>query len=238
MFFKIFLLFFAFLAFLLNSCFAPSNSNVRIINNNNDLFVSESVLNRALNSVVLLKIQNIELNLRKSCTGFFISPNRIVTAYHCVVFDEEEDAVTIPVEIRYITYHDWASGYFNYKLLQVSRTDSEKDIAILSTMPGDFSLNWLQFRTSPVRIGEKVFVVSQPVYLRWIVTNGIISQIGSIGDYRYIVSNAFVFLGSSGAPLMDYNGNVVGVAHALAFRQGSYGIFVHYIEIIKLLRSS
>lgn len=83
----------------------------------------------------------------------------------------------------------------------------ENDLAILKLKKN--SQKSLPFRTKPISPGEKVYVISNQLgILDDSITDGIVSSIRSDGDF--VQFTASVNPGSSGAPLLDSNGQVIG----------------------------
>jgi serine protease Do len=70
--------------------------------------------------------------------------------------------------------------------------------------------------SSRLRIGEWVFAIGHPWGQRWSVTAGIVSAISSVKlaedlTTQYIKSDVRLAPGNSGGPLLDADGNVVGI---------------------------
>lgn len=70
--------------------------------------------------------------------------------------------------------------------------------------------------SSALRIGEWVFAIGHPWGQRWVVTAGIVSatRTATLADdvvTRYIQSDVLLAPGNSGGPLLDADGNVVGI---------------------------
>jgi serine protease Do len=70
--------------------------------------------------------------------------------------------------------------------------------------------------SSRLRIGEWVFAIGHPWGQRWVVTAGIVSAISSVKladnlTTQYIKSDVRLAPGNSGGPLLDADGNVVGI---------------------------
>lgn len=70
--------------------------------------------------------------------------------------------------------------------------------------------------SSKLRVGEWVFAVGHPWGQRWVVTAGIVSaqRTAKIADdvtTQYIQSDVLLAPGNSGGPLLDTDGNVVGI---------------------------
>lgn len=106
--------------------------------------------------------------------------------------------------------------------------DDATDLALLRVdAPG---VTGLDLRTDrPARVGEWVLAVGNPLGLGHSVTAGIVSGRGrtaSIATYEdFIQTDAAINPGNSGGPLVDLDGNVVGINTAVAdTRNGSQGI--------------
>ena len=70
--------------------------------------------------------------------------------------------------------------------------------------------------SSKLRVGEWVFAIGHPWGQRWVVTAGIVStqRTAKIADdvtTQYIQSDVLLAPGNSGGPLLDTDGNVVGI---------------------------
>ena len=90
--------------------------------------------------------------------------------------------------------------------------DGDFDIALLK-ISGDYQP--LKFGDSDdLQIGQKVIAIGNPLGLQFSVSQGIISAIhrkGSNGISAYIQTDAALNPGNSGGPLIDKNGEVVGI---------------------------
>ncbi len=98
------------------------------------------------------------------------------------------------------------------KSLSLIGYDTDMDVALLK-MEGSF--DELSFGSSnSVRVGEKVIAIGNPLGLSFSVTEGIISAVSrQISGYpgRYIQTDASLNPGNSGGPLIDVNGEVIGI---------------------------
>jgi serine protease Do len=61
-------------------------------------------------------------------------------------------------------------------------------------------------------LGKKIIVVGSPFGLEKTVTDGVISGIRQVDDLRFIQISAPISPGSSGGPVVNLKGEVVGVA--------------------------
>jgi S1-C subfamily serine protease len=93
--------------------------------------------------------------------------------------------------------------------------DENRDLALLK-IPVPFPLRTVRFGSSAdLASGERVYVIGNPgvstTILDYTITEGIVSSPArKIGDYRYVQTSAAVNPGSSGGPLFNENGLVVG----------------------------
>ncbi len=97
---------------------------------------------------------------------------------------------------------------------KVVRRDTLRDIALLKTEQA--GLKPLPLRTGKLTLTEKVFAIGNPLGLSQTVTDGIVSayrQRPNDGQ-EYIQASVSITFGNSGGPLLDANGNVVGVSVA------------------------
>ncbi len=110
---------------------------------------------------------------------------------------------------------------------KVLRIDQTRDLALLklvSTPPG---LTSVQLGSLPdVETGQDVFAISHPEGLPWSYTEGVVSQIrpkyewrsesGKVHRATMIQTQTVVRFGSSGAPLFNGNGRLIGIVVSTA----------------------
>ncbi len=89
------------------------------------------------------------------------------------------------------------------------------DLALLKAV-GDNLKPLVVGNSSTLRIGEWVFAVGHPWGQRWVVTAGIVSSISSVKlaedlTTQYIKSDVGLAPGNSGGPLLNAEGNVIGI---------------------------
>jgi tetratricopeptide (TPR) repeat protein len=132
-------------------------------------------------------------------SGFFIDSNRVVTNRHVI-----ENAYRAEV-------HSY-NGYV-YPVKGVVAVDAEGDIAVLRIEAPAGQVRPLSLdRTSPQE-GESVVVIGNPFGLEGSVTNGIVSAVRDIPTFgRIIQITAPISPGSSGSPVVNMHGQVIGVA--------------------------
>ena len=132
-------------------------------------------------------------------SGFFIAPDRVVTNRHVI-----ENSYKAEV-------HSFSGAIYPVK--GVVAIDAEGDIAILRVDAPAAQVRPLSLdRTSPQE-GESVFVIGNPLGLEGSVSNGIVSAVRDIPTFgRIIQITAPISPGSSGSPVVNMLGQVIGVA--------------------------
>ncbi|HVQ39423.1 MAG TPA: trypsin-like peptidase domain-containing protein [Pyrinomonadaceae bacterium] len=132
-------------------------------------------------------------------SGFFVDVDRVVTNRHVI-----DNAYRAEVH---------SSNGSTYPVKGVLAVDAEGDIALLKV---DVPLNQVRplllDKTSPQE-GESVVVIGNPFGLEGSVTNGIVSAVRDIPTFgRIIQITAPISPGSSGSPVVNMQGQVIGVA--------------------------
>ena len=165
---------------------------------------------RARPSVVLLTIGDGHHDRVGTGTGFFVSRDgRIVTNHHVI-----EDATRVTATI--------ADGR-KIAIVGILADDEKRDIAILQAPPGDYPPLALSDGAS-LRVGEEVVVIGSPMGLSASLSAGLVSAIrerglsdqpdvhdGRVASWEIQITAA-ISPGSSGSPVMNRDGDVVGVA--------------------------
>lgn len=132
-------------------------------------------------------------------SGFFVEVDRIVTNRHVL-----EGAYRAEVH---------ASSGAVFPVKGVLAVDAEGDIALLKIdMPAPPIRALPLDKTSPQE-GESVVVIGNPLGLEGSVTNGIVSAVRDIPTFgRIIQITAPISSGSSGSPVVNMQGQVIGIA--------------------------
>src|SRR6266545_3200 len=132
-------------------------------------------------------------------SGFFIDSDRVVTNRHVI-----DNAFRAEV-------HSYNGNVYQVK--GVIAVDAEGDLALLRIdAPAGQVRPLLLDRTSPQE-GESVVVIGNPFGLEGSVTNGIVSAVRDIPTFgRIIQITAPISPGSSGSPVVNMQGQVIGVA--------------------------
>ena len=151
-------------------------------------------------AVVTVIVYNIDNEVANIGTGFFISKKGdLVTNYHVL-------AGKYGAEIR------TADGS-TYPVRHITAENRPADLLkLLVDIPED-KIRWLQISKKPPTIAQQIVVVGSPMGLEQTVSEGIVSsirEIPAIGNFFQM--SAPISPGSSGSPVVDMDGKVLGVA--------------------------
>src|SRR5437762_9087018 len=132
-------------------------------------------------------------------SGFFVDKDRVVTNRHVI-----DGAFRAEVHLN--------SGN-SFPVKSVLGVDAEGDVALLKVEAPANQVRPLSLdRTSPQE-GESVVVIGNPFGLEGSVTNGIVSAVRDIPGFgRIIQITAPISPGSSGSPVVNMQGQVIGIA--------------------------
>jgi serine protease Do len=131
-------------------------------------------------------------------TGFFLKKNGIViTNYHVVQGNRE-------VIIEGVD--------FKKQLAKVLYSDPMIDLAFIQG-PADVNFPLVNIsETDDVMVGDQIIAFGHPFGLKFTATQGIVSNtLHRQHDIRYIQHDAALNPGNSGGPLVDTNGEIIGV---------------------------
>jgi len=151
-----------------------------------------------------------------SGTGFLVDRNGYIITNHHVVERADAIKVKLPGEQSGATYKAKVIGF-----------DGESDIAVIKIDAGR-PLQAVRFGNSDsVQVGDWAVAIGAPFGLEATVTAGIVSAtgrdlIGAEQFQRFIQTDAAINPGNSGGPLVNINGEVIGVNTMIATRSGGY----------------
>lgn len=130
-------------------------------------------------------------------SGFVVKPDGIIVTNHHVVADATAMAVKL------------ASGEV-YRNVYLLSSDPIDDLAFLKIEAVDLPTIPLG-NSNDVQVGEEVLLVGAPQGLEQTVSNGLISGIRLDDGVRVLQTSAAASPGSSGGPLLNRNGEAIGV---------------------------
>jgi V8-like Glu-specific endopeptidase len=130
-------------------------------------------------------------------SGFIVSGNRIITNYHVI-----KGCVRAEVTL---------SNERKYRVIGVMAWDAELDYAVLKIDANNALPTAPLGDPAKVAIGASVIAIGNPQGLHGTVSTGIVSAIRSIDGVRVIQTTAPISPGSSGGPLINQQGEVIGI---------------------------
>ena len=152
-------------------------------------------------------------------SGFFVAPNIIATNYHVIEGATE------------------ASCYVNnsttkYKIEGYVAADQNVDLILLKVL--NLSKPALSMATESVSPGQQVYVIGSPKGLPATISDGIVSGMRDFEGYKLIQMTAPISPGSSGGPVMNSKGQVIGIS-VMQLTEGqnlNFAIPKSYLELL------
>lgn len=148
-------------------------------------------------SVVKIIVYDEQGKQIATASGFFITQTKVMTNKHVVA-----GAKSIGIKM-----FD-GSLMYAYKVQDVP----DIDIAVLEVKSEGKTIKPLSIAASSPREGDKIVVVGSPLGLEGTVSDGIVSAIRKTVKGTYLQITAPISPGSSGSPVVDKSGRVVGIA--------------------------
>lgn len=179
-----------FLFFVLFVCFAGHSAAQDFL---------PELVKRIKPSAVAIETFDAKDNTLARGSGFFIAGDRVITNRHVI-----EKAARVEVHLL--------DGK-KYTVKGVLAVDGEGDLALLAVDVPKGSAIPLPIVKAVPQEGESVVVVGNPYGLEGSVSNGIVSAVREIAGYGKIIQiTAPISPGSSGSPVVNMAGQVIGVA--------------------------
>ena len=166
----------------------------------------QQIAKKALAATVLLIMEDDSGNTLGLGSGFFVRPNQIATNFHVIKGAAQGTAKHMGEQTE-------------YTIEGITAMDESHDLAILQvSVPDAQSLPLGDSDT--VEIGDRVYVAGNPKgFFEGTFSDGIISAIRGDSISKRLQMTAPVSSGSSGGPILNDNGEVIGVSFA-TFRGG------------------
>ncbi len=154
---------------------------------------------------------------KESGSGFLIDEKGLIMTNNHVISGSQKLAVILPDQSRYDA--------------EVLVRDRTNDLALIRITPRK-KLSFLKLGDSEhLQVGQKVLAIGNPFGLEGTLTTGIVSSLGrTIRDESarelsgMIQTDAAINPGNSGGPLLDSQGNVIGINTAIYGAGGNIGI--------------
>ncbi|HUL30325.1 MAG TPA: tetratricopeptide repeat-containing serine protease family protein [Thermodesulfobacteriota bacterium] len=158
------------------------------------------LIKKVESSIVVIVTYGKEGNMLSQGTGFFVDQEGdVITNFH--VLQEASRAAIIPTDGK------------EYPIRKVLAEDKEGDLVRVSTeVPKDL-IKPLPISTLVPEVGERVIVIGTPLGLDKTVSDGIVSAVRDIPAFGKIIQlTAPISPGSSGSPVINMKGQVIGIA--------------------------
>jgi S1-C subfamily serine protease len=180
------------------------------------------VAQKTFPSVVLLVMQDANRQPVSLGSGFFVSDGTVATNLHVIEGTAAGHAKLIGKEIT-------------YDIAGVIGTDDIADLALLR-INGAKAPPLELGDSKQLAVGDEIYAVGNPKGLEGTFSQGIVSGIRSVGSDTLLQITAPISPGSSGGPVVDNQGKVIGVAVA-TFKGGQNLNFAVPISYLKALIS-
>jgi S1-C subfamily serine protease len=149
-------------------------------------------------------------------SGFFIGSGKVLTNAHVI-----EGAYSAKVRTLLKTYQD----------VTITKRDDDLDLAVLAVQSvGEPIISLAE--DSDLHAGQRVLAIGNPEGLERTVSDGIISAVRNSGGVQEIQITAPISDGSSGGPLLNMQGLVIGVTYA-GYDEGQNLNFAIGIDTVK-----
>lgn len=160
----------------------------------------QAIARNSFNSTVLLVMEDTHGQPIGLGSGFFVRFNQIATNLHVV-----EGAAG--------GYAKLVGKKSKYEINGISAIDAKRDLVILQVATSHRQLVSIA-DSDTVQVGDRVYAIGNPRGLEGTFSQGIISSVRKIGTDRLLQITAPVSPGSSGGPVLNENGKVIGVSVA------------------------
>ena len=161
---------------------------------------AQEIAKRAFGSAVLLVMQDANGQPLSLGSGFFVRDGEIATNLHVV-----EGAAK--------GYAKLVGANTKYDIDGITAVDAERDLVVLKISAARSQLLELG-NSDAVQVGESVYAVGNPQGLEGTFSQGIVSSIREVGADKLLQITAPISPGSSGGPVLNAKGEVIGVSVA------------------------
>jgi hypothetical protein len=181
---------------------------------------AQEVAKRSFGSTVLLVMEDANGQPLSLGSGFFARDNEIVSNLHVVEGASRGYAKVIGQKTK-------------YDIEGIIAVDAERDSVVLK-ISGARIPALLFGNSDTVQVGETVYAVGNPKGLEGTFSQGIVSSIREVGTDKLLQITAAISPGSSGGPVLNGKGEVIGVSVA-TFKGGqnlNFAIPSNYLKTL------
>ena len=162
----------------------------------------EEIAKKALDATVLVTMIDASGKIASQGSGFFVQPNRIATNFHVIDGFTRGEAKLVGQQAVYPIEHVTAvDKKYNLAILQVAAPGIEP-------LPiGD---------SKSIKVGDQIYVVGNPLgVIEGTFSEGTISAIRDVDGVKLFQITAPISEGNSGGPVLNAQGEVIGVSHGI-----------------------
>ena len=185
-----------------------------------DAQTPQEIAKKTFGATVLLVMEDANGQPLSLGSGFFIGDGEIASNFHVVEGAARGYAKLVGEKIK-------------YDIEGITAVDSERDLVVLKIQAK--RLHPLPIGDSDaIQVGEPVYAVGNPQGLEGTFSQGIVSSIREIGSDKLLQITAPISPGSSGGPVLNGAGEVIGVSVA-TFRSGqnlNFAIPSNYLKTL------
>lgn len=183
------------------------------------------VATRTFKSVVMLVVSDATGSPMAFGSGFFVKADIVATSLH-VVDGASSVYIKAPGQDR------------AFPVAGILATDTDNDLALLQVNTDTTFPRLVLTSTAGTKVGSKVYVIGNPMGLEGTFTEGIVSAIRKENQSQILQITAPISHGSSGGPVLDEEGQVIGVAAALIENGQNLNFAIPSDSLLKLLSAS
>ncbi|MCX5904059.1 MAG: trypsin-like peptidase domain-containing protein, partial [Proteobacteria bacterium] len=182
----------------------------------------KDMLKRVMPATVLVVTYDEKGQPLSQGSGFFISEKgEVITNYHVM-----GGALTAGIK---------TSDGSIYKITHVLSEDVASDLIKMLADTGNNKVPFLSINKAAPEVGDKVVIIGSPKGLENSVSDGIVSAVRDVPGFGSIIqTTAPISPGSSGSPVVNMKGEVVGVASAQVREGQNLNFVVPAAKIIEL----
>jgi len=180
----------------------------------------QQIAQKSFKSTVLISINDKNQQPLGLGSGFVLENNMVATNFHVI-------------ENSYGGFVKLVGSEKKYKIIGLVEKSEKYDLAIIS-VEGLVAPKLIMGDFSKVEIGEQIYVVGNPSGLEGTFSQGIVSGIRNIENEKLLQITAPISPGSSGGPVLNIRGEVIGISVA-TLKNGqnlNFAIPIDYLKSI------
>jgi S1-C subfamily serine protease len=181
---------------------------------------AKAVAAKSFPSVVLLLMEDSQGQPFSLGSGFFVEGGYVATNAH-VIRGASRGIVKL------VGKSDKA------EIIGIAAADTERDLVLLA-VKGLSGPSLPLGKSKSTTVGEEIYAIGNPQGLEGTISQGIVSGVRRIANTEILQITAPISPGSSGGPVLDQKGQVIGVAVA-TFREGqnlNFAIPIDYLSAL------